>query len=141
MSQHQITASIEFYFKGERFFFSSTINLTDWVQKHQADMVYLYDTIAFAHGLDHYRYEYDVMVMEPVQFSEPTGLACAYFHDGEFDIDGFTQALHKLHTMELLAPLVRQKLQLDMHSLQPEWQQALLQAFALGYEQAQKRSD
>ncbi len=141
MSQHTITASIEFYFKGERFFLSSTIDLTNWIQKHQADMVYLYDTIALEHGLDQYRYEYDVMVMEPIQFAQPTGLACSFVQDGTFDIEGFQQAFQKVQTLELLAPWVRKELELDIHTLQPEWQQTLLHAFALGQQHAQKRSD
>ena len=141
MNQHTIIASIEFYFKGERFFLSSTIDLPLWIQKHQADMVYLYDTIASEHGLDQYRYEYDVMVMEPIQFSQPTGLACSFFHDGTLDIEGFQQAFQEVQTIELLNPLLHQHLKLDFQTLSPEWQQTLLQAFALGQKQAQKRGD
>jgi len=140
MNQHTITASIEFYFKGERFLLSSTIDLANWIQKHQADMVYLYNTIALEHGLDQYRYEYDVMVMEPIQFSQPTGLARSFFHGDTFDIEGFHQAFQRLHTIELLNPLLRKHLQLEFHTLQPEWQQTLLQAFELGKQHAQKRS-
>jgi len=129
MKSH-ITASIEFYFKGEKFAFSSDIDIADWFRDHQCDTEALYDMLAAQNGLDRYRHEYDVMVMEPIQFSQATGLAAEYLCHGEFDIDNFLSAREQKAITSLLQAIAKEHLDIECLEKHPKLQAALLAAYS-----------
>lgn len=85
--------------------------------------------IATQNGLDRYRHEYDVMLMEPIQFSQATGLAAQYINDGEFDIDGFLVARKKQAVIELLQPIAKRHLAIESLAEHPKLQAALFDAY------------
>ncbi len=128
MKSH-ITASIEFYFKGDKFVFSCDINIASWLRDHQCDMEALYDILATQNGLDRYRHEYDVMVMEPVEFSHATGLAAQYLHDKAFDIDGFLAARKQKEITTTLQAIAKKHLDIESLEEHPTLQAALLDAY------------
>ncbi|MDQ6993961.1 MAG: hypothetical protein Q9M18_00015 [Mariprofundaceae bacterium] len=127
--KNQLTAAIVFYFKGEKFDFSAEIDVDKWLREHSGDMEYVYDVIALANGLDRYRYEYDVMVMEPVVFLKGTGLAARYIKDGQFDLDNFQVAYEVDKTMSLLRPIAKQYFDIDKLENHPKVLNALLAAY------------
>jgi len=124
-----ITARIEFYFKGQKFTFSEEINLDTWLRNAQGDIEELYDLLAEKNGLDRYRHEYDVMILEPIHFSQATGLAADYLHDNIFDIDGFLAARKQHLTLSLLQDIAKQHLNIDKLEDHPNLQAALLAAY------------
>jgi len=125
----RITASIEFYFKGEKFTFSEEINLETWLHDHQCALEALYDILANKNGLDRYRHEYDVMVMEPVYFSRATGLAAEYTHDGSFDIDAFITAKEQLVVLSLIQSIAKKHLDIESLVGHSKLKAALLDAY------------
>jgi len=128
MKSH-ITASIEFYFKGEKFAFSTDVNIEVWLRDHQCDTAALYDILAIQHGLDSYRHEYDVMVLEPLQFSHATGLAAHYLHGDKFDVESFLVARKQKMTTLLLQSIAKKHLDIDILEDHPKLQAALLAAY------------
>jgi len=127
---NSITASIIFYFKGEKFTFSADVNLNLWGAEQQGNIEALYDIIATQNGLDRHRHEYDVMIMEPIQFSQAKGLAKQYVNNGEFDIDRFFAARQQQASTITLLQAIAQK-HLDIQSLEehPKLKAALLDAY------------
>ncbi len=125
----QITASIEFYFKGEKFVFSSDINIEDWLRDHQCEIEALYDIIATQNGLDCYRHEYDVMVMEPIKFSHATGLAAQHMHDNVFDTDSFLAVRKQQVTASILQSIAKRHLDIESLEEHPKLEAALLDAY------------
>lgn len=127
--ENKITTNITFYFKGEKFAFSTDVNVDTWLSEHQGNSAALYDMIATQNGLDRYRHEYDIMVMEPIQFSQATGLAAQYINDGEFDMDGFLVASKKQSIMALLQPIAKRHLAIESLAEHPKLQAALFDAY------------
>lgn len=127
--ENNIIASITFYFKGEKFSFSADINLNRWAAEQQADIGALYNIIATQNGLDYYRHEYDVMLVEPIQFSQAEGLAKQYVNNGKFDIDGFLAAKQQQTIIALLQPIAHKHLGIKSLEEHPKLQAALLSAY------------
>ncbi len=125
----RITASIEFYFKGEKFTFSEEIDLETWLNEHQCELEPLYDILANRNGLDRYRYEYDVMVMEPIYFSHATGLAAKYTHDGNFDADVFIKAREQLAVLSHIQSIAKKHLGIESLADHAKLKAALLDAY------------
>lgn len=128
MKSH-VTASIEFYFKGEKFTFSEEVDIAIWLRDHQCELEALYDILATKNGLDRYRHEYDVMVMEPIRFSHATGLAAQYMHNNVFDIDGFLIAKKQLATTDILQAIAKKHLDIESLEKHPKLQAALLEVY------------
>jgi len=126
---HRITASITFYFKGEKFHFSSDIDLNTWIQEQRDDLVMIYDKLATENGLDAYRHEYDVMVMEPLEFSQPKGLAIDFFDGENFDFDGFQAAWYNQATLSTLQNIAQKHLDITSLDEHPKLKAALLEAY------------
>jgi len=127
--KNQLRAAIVFYFKGEKFDFSAHVDVDKWLREHLGDMEYVYDVIALANGLDRYRHEYDVMVMEPVFFLQGTGLAADHIMDGVFDLEGFQVSYEQKETLSALSPIAKRYLDIANLEDHPSIQAALLAAY------------
>jgi len=125
----RITASIEFYFKGEKFTFSEEINLAEWLSNAHGDIEELYDLLAEKNGLDRYRHEYDIMVMEPIRFSQATDLAAQYLHGNTFDIDGFMAMKKEKDITARLQAIAKEHLDIQSLEQHPKLKAALLDAY------------
>ncbi len=127
--KNQITARIIFYFKGEKFDFSTDIDLDAWIKNKHADITHIYDAIAHDNGIDCYKYEYDVMVMEDIVFSNPKGLASQYWDGTRFDLEGFQEGYKTYQMMAILSPIAQQYLDIDNLDHHPKIKAALIAAY------------
>lgn len=138
MSSH-ITASVEFYFRGEKL--SAAIDLD--LDKHMQATGKIPDLspmLASAIDLDLYSYEYEVMQTETIVFSQASGLAAEYLAEGRLDIDAFEDAWKENRLMETLREIAQRNLLSDDLLQQPEFKNALLEAYRLGEKEALQQS-
>ena len=130
-----IDANIEFYFKGERYSPSSTIDLDQLMEdllKNDGQPPSLYLVLANENGIDTYSYQYEVMQEEEIRFSSPKGLAVDYFDDGIFDMAGFEIAWRAQRDINYLQSIAKQHLSIDDLGQHPELKAALIAAYKLG---------
>jgi DNA-binding transcriptional regulator YhcF (GntR family) len=116
MSNH-ITASVEFYYKGEKL--TATIEL-DLDQHMQAagQLPNLYPILAKALNLDLYSYEYEMMQSEDIVFNNAKGLAVEHLSEGLFDFESFDAAWTENTLLEKLQEIAQRHLSIDdLHQL------------------------
>jgi len=129
MMKQNITVGIVFYFKGEKFDFFLDVNVDQWFRESSADVEYLYDALAHAHGLDRYRHEYDVMVLEPLVFLKGTGWVANHIVDGVLDMACFEKAYRQQKNISVLRPIAKQHLNISNLEEHPDILAALLAAY------------
>jgi len=123
-----ILASIEFYFKGICHDLSAVIDMDACMRHHDA-IQYIYHTLASENGIGLYSHELDVMIMEDIEFSNPTGLVASFFNEGELDIDGFDAAWQEQKVVNTLQPIAKKHLGIDNLDEHPALKSALIEAF------------
>jgi len=130
MSNH-ITASIEFYFKGEKHSASIELDLDQHMQS-TGRLPALYPLLARAINLDLYSYEYEMMQTETIMFSAAKGLVANHIDEGLLDIDAFESAWQESVAIEKLQTIAQQNLSIEDLQQHPELKNALLEAYRLG---------
>lgn len=135
--KNSVVASVEFYFKGERFAPSLQIDL-DKLMQQEGKLDRLYHTIAVANGIDAYSYEYEMMQAEELHFAAPTGLAVDFFHEGEFDIAGYREKWHELQVLERVRPIAAQCVGVTDLDAKPKLKASLIAAYLAGKADAQE---
>ena len=129
-----ITASVEFFFKGEKISASIELDLNTNIQK-KISPPHIYLMLARSINIDLYSYEYEMMQAETILFSNAKGMVADHVNDGILDIDAFTHA-HRHHSaIEKLALIAKKHMSIDDLSVQTELQQALLEAYQLGLDE------
>jgi len=132
-----VTASVEFFFKGEKISASIELDLNRNIQKNTSHPD-IYLKLARSINIDLYSYEYEMMQAETILFSNAKGMVANHLTDGILDIDTFIDA-HKQHTAtEKLDIIAKNTMAVDDLSSQPELKQALLDAYQLGLAEAEK---
>jgi len=132
-----ITASVEFYFKGEKF--SPAVELDiDQYMRSSGKLPALYPLLARSINIDPYSYEYEMLEAEPVLFSKASGLIAQYVEAGVLDFDAFKIAWKEAQALEKLQKIAQQHLSVDDIMQQPDLKNALLQAYQLGVESKTK---
>jgi len=106
MMINSVQTSIVFYFKGERFNPQIELNLNTYFQKDY-DITNIYDLLAHDIGLDSYRHEYDVMVMEKITYSAPKGIAEDHVVDGDIDWISLEAAYHRAREYQAVQALAQ----------------------------------
>jgi len=130
MNNH-ITASVEFYFRGNKI--SSSIELDLDQHMHSAGKLPdLYPLLARSADLDLYSYEYEMMQAETIIFSQAKGLVTEFINESLLDIEAFETAWSKHSIIERLQEIAQQNLSIEDLQQQPELKKALLQAYQLG---------
>ncbi len=129
--KNTITASIEFYFKGEKFTPSITIQVDDYMQSTFC-LPDLHTLIATKNNIDLYSYEYEIMLTEPVHIEHAEGLIAEYVIDGQLNKKVFEQAWQEHQTFKQLQNIAQQHMTIDNLQNHPELQKALQDAFQLG---------
>ena len=129
--KNQVTASVEFYYKGEKHSARIDIDLDHYMQT-EGRIPALYPLLALAIDLDFYSYEYEMMQVEPIIFSDATGLVADYVHDGELDFAGFQTAFNQYAVIERLQAIAREHMDIDDLQQHPDLMNALLEAYQLG---------
>jgi len=126
-----LTATIEFSFKGKIITLSTELDLDDILSKHQ-HLPSLHTLLATQHRIDSYSYEYEMLLGEDIIFSNPKGWVTEFVDNLHFDQQGFEQRWHQYQTLEQLAPLIKQQLDInDIHQYQA-LKTVLLAAYASG---------
>jgi len=133
-----IQASLEFDFRGKRYAPSIIIDL-DAIMQRQGDLNGLHDLLAASIGLDAYRHEYDVMMLEEIIFSEPTGLACSFVHDGRFNFDGFISSWGTLQIRTIIQPIAERHLNISDISKHKEIETALIESYKAGQKKPERK--
>jgi len=126
-----VIASISFDFRGQRFTPSITVDLHTMMIKKQPQN-HLYVLLGASIGLDAYRYEYDMMVMQEIVYSDPSGLACDFVTDGRLDFDGFINAWHQMQILSEVQSIAEQHLNISDLVQHPDLQQALIESYQAG---------
>ncbi|OIO67933.1 MAG: hypothetical protein COW19_02405 [Zetaproteobacteria bacterium CG12_big_fil_rev_8_21_14_0_65_55_1124] len=126
--ENTVLASLEFYFKGNRYEPTAVIDL-DVCLRHEEPIQHIYHTLASENGIGLYSYELDVMIMEPIIFSEPRGLAAGFLEDGALDIDGLQKAWQEEAIHRILQPIAHRHLGIENLDEHPALKAALIEAF------------
>ena len=130
MSNH-ITASVEFYYKGEKL--STTIELDlDQHMQTTGQLPDLYPLLAKALNLDLYSYEYEMMQAEAILFNDAKGLVEEHINEGLLDFESFKAAWAEAKTLEQLQEIAQRHLSVENIHQQTELKNALLEAYLLG---------
>ncbi len=130
MGNH-ITASILFSFRGQTHTPSVELDL-DRMMREQGGIPDLYPLIATANGFDLYSYEYEMMLAEPIRFSQPQGLVSEFIHEQGLDTAGFEAAWKEQQLQQELRHIAQQYLPAVDEQEQPRLMEALRQAYLLG---------
>lgn len=128
---NKITATIEFYFKGQHYTPTAVLDLDDIMQKHGA-MPSLHQLLARQHNIDSYSYEYEMMEAEDIQFTDAEGWATDFVVNDQFDQSGFEQRWHEQNQLNKLAPIIKQQLNIDDIDQHPELKKVILTAYQYG---------
>jgi len=126
------TISLQFDFRGKTFTPSVHIDLDALMQK-RGDLHRIYDMLAASLGLDSYSYEYDVMLMEELQFSEATGLVSDFITDNRLDFEGFSKAWGQLQIFNKLQSIAAKHLGIESLEQQSDIYRALSESYRVGY--------
>lgn len=129
--KNSVVASVEFYFKGERYAPSLQLDLDKLMQK-RGELENLHHAIAMANRINAYSYEYEMMLAEELSFSEPTGLAVEFLHDGEFDLQGFTARWEEERILEKVRPIAEQCVGVFDLDAKPKLKASLIAAYRAG---------
>ncbi len=130
---NQITASVKFYFKGEKFTASVELDIDQHMQA-SGKLPALYPMLSKSINLDPYSYEYEMLQAETILFSKAKGLITHYVNEGLLDFDSFKDAWAQTQTLAELQQIAQQYLSVDDLEQQPDLKNALLQAYQLGAE-------
>ncbi len=134
---NHITASVEFYFKGEKFTASVDLDVDQHMQ-NAGELPAIFPLLARTINLDLYSYEYEMMQAETVVFNQAKGLIANYVNEGVLDIPAFESAWSENKVIKKLQAIAQQKLSIDDIDQHPELKSVLLEAFQLGRTSAQK---
>ena len=131
MMKNSFVASVEFYFKGEKYTPSARIDL-DRMMETSGGLPSLYTLIARENGIDLYSYQYEVMQVEDIHYSEVKGFVADFIHNGELDVQGFVDKWQEEKVLADLAAIAQRCMGVEDLAQQPELAHALQEAYALG---------
>ena len=130
MSNH-ITASVEFYFKGEKHGASIELDMNQHMHT-SGELPDLYPLLAKAMSIGPYSYEYEMILAETIIISNAKGLIADFVNEGILDLAAFNIAWSKSIITEELQGIAKQHLSINDINQHPELKSALLKAYQLG---------
>lgn len=130
MNNH-ITASVEFYFKGEKHGASIELDM-DQHMHASGELPDLFPLLAQVMNIGAYSYEYEMMLAETILFSNAKGLIANYVNEGVLDLVAFNTAWSENAVIEKLQIIAQQYLYIDDIEQRPELKNALMEAYQLG---------
>ena len=122
---------VEFYFKGEKYSPSMTIDLDSMMEAH-GTVPDLHATIAKQNGIDTYSYLYEVMESEEIHYDQAEGRAAEFVVGGVLDVDGFIRQWHLDRAAGVIEPIAKRCMGIDDLEQHPDLKQALLEAYQAG---------
>ncbi len=135
MSNH-ITASVEFFFKGEKHSASIELDMDQYMHT-SGELPDLFPILAQAMNIGAYSYEYEMMLAETIMFSDAKGLIADYVNDGILDLAAFNSAWSENFIVEKLQTIAKKNLSIENLHQHPDLRGALLEAYLLGNETRQ----
>lgn len=129
--KNTITVSVQFDFKGESYQPTATIDL-DQLMAQYGKLPDFHQWLGTVNGIDPYSYQYEVLESCELEFSEPSGIASAFLHEGRFDARGFQQQWFEQQQLRALQEIARRHLKVEDLEQQPQLKAALLEAYRLG---------
>ena len=126
-----ITASVEFYFKGERYGASIELDM-DQHMHASGELPDLYPLLATAMDIGAYSYEYEMMLAETIMFSDAKGLVTDFVSEGILDLAAFNDAWSESIVIEKLQDIAKQYLSIDDINQETDLKNALIAAYRLG---------
>jgi len=134
-TSNTITASVEFYFRGNKIVASIQLDLDQHMQA-AGKLPALFPLLARAANLDPYSYEYEMMQAEIIHYSHAQGLVEKFVFDNVLDIPAFEQAWQENRVIETMQQIAKQYLDIDDLNQQADIKKALLAAYHCGAETA-----
>jgi len=131
MMKNSLVASVEFYFKGEKYTPSARLDL-DRMMETSGGLPSLYTLIARENGIDLYSYQYEVMQVEEIRYSEVEGFVADFIHNGVLDVQGFVDKWQAEKVVADLTAIARRCMGVEDLAQQPELANALQEAYRLG---------
>lgn len=131
MPNNNITARVEFSFKGEDYSYTASVDLDQLLLQH-GSLPSFHVILAKLHNVDTYSYLYEVMEATDIEFSNPAGRAADYLIDGEFDPSALAADWHTARVGALLQPIAARELGISDLNEHPELKRALMAAYSLG---------
>jgi len=126
-----ITASVEFYYKGEKH--SASIELDMDQHMHASgELPDLYPILAQTMNVGAYSYEYEMMLAETIIFSDAKGLIADFVSEGTLDLAAFNDAWSESIIIEKLQDIAKQHLSIDDINQETDLKNALIAAYRLG---------
>ena len=98
MNPNTLRARVAFSFKGETHELDTIIDLDRFLGADEVPD--FHRMLAQAAGIDSYSYLYEVLESHDIEFSDATGVAAAYCHDGLFDWRGFAREAEEARDWE-----------------------------------------
>ena len=128
---NSFVVTMEFFFKGEKYTPSATINLDEYMRR-DVGFPPFYTILARANGIDPYSYQYEMMEMEEASFSKATGFVVDYLADGVLDMDGLQRRWHEEEVLKIVREIAQRTMDIDDLGLHPELKSALVEAYQSG---------
>ena len=128
---NSIEARLEFSFKGEIHTLKYRIEL-DELFTYCGSQTRVHELLAKKHGIDTYSYLYEVMQEEPIEFSNPKGVASNFMNDGQFDQEAFIAGWPAHCVFDQLKAIARSELAIEDLDQHEAVKRALLRAYQLG---------
>lgn len=128
---NQITATIEFSFKGETHRPSVELDLDQLMQQY-GTIPPLYKILATLHNIDSYSYEYEMLEAEEVQFSAPKGTPSNFFKDDKFDLAAYEESWQEDNILTQITPVIKQVMDIDDIHQHPDLKKVIIAAYQLG---------
>ena len=126
--KNRITASVIFYFKGEKINSSLEIDL-DALMNSKAELPDLYPLLAQSIGLNLHSYEFEMMLAEPIYFKRAIGIVADHLADGQFDFEAFKSAWREQQALKILQIIALKHMGIDDIDEVPGLKAALLEAY------------
>ena len=127
-TKNQISASVEFYFKGEKIIASVELDLGLVMETNQ-ELPNFYPLLASSIKLDIYSYEYEMMQTQEIHYSHAKGVAKDYLQDDFFDFEAFKSTWISNQVNLKLSDIALRLLSIDALDQESDLNQALLEAY------------
>ena len=128
-----ITASVVFYFKGEKFTPSLTLELDTHMQAG-GSVPDLYPLIANENNIDLYSYEYEMMQAEPVRITHAEGMVAEHITDGVLNSETFEIAWHEQQRYTTIRHIMEKNGLNHILEQYPDMEQTLVEIYKAGEE-------
>ena len=128
---NSITASVEFFFKGEKFTSSIELDLDQYMHS-SGKLPDLYPLLARSINLDLYSYEYEMMQAEKIRYSNAKNLAAEHTIEDVLDEAAFEASWYESKQLEICQKIANKYLDINELKKFPELINALLEAYRQG---------